>query len=309
MPDKDVYAVRREFKDEKHQLGLFHVLENAKKLADKNYGYKVWNIETKKCVYEPKLTYAKQFIGALQYMDVVMHEDLADGHVWRYSNGSLKKSSTFELTRKRGQYAVNCVDGVQWGMRMVGATCCSWYGQEGGNIQWLNDHAKADVEKRFNLIHVGGKKTVRQLLDAGELKPGDILTYVSMSHTNAYLGKKKSFDSGHAHCTKSGEKAPFYCFIGPLTCGSQKVGWIMRWKEKKHAYRVQVGAFETKKMLEEYRKLVKEKTGYDCFAETEGKLTYLYCGSFETESKAKERLLEVQFAEPKAFIKEVDLLA
>lgn len=308
--EKDIYAVRRKFKDEKHQLGLFHELANAKKLAKKNYGFKVWNIETKELVFEPKLTPAQEFIGALREMDQIMQEDIAEGHQWVYSNNAKKipKGKNFDDTRKKGYYAVNCVDGVQWGMKKVGANATAWYGQQGGNIRWLNDHAKADAEKYFDLIEIGGRKTVRQLVDEGFLKPGDILTYYTMSHTNAYLGNRKSFDSGHAHCTRGGEGAPFTKWIGSLTCGGHRVGWIMRWKEWKRVLRVQVGAFETNKALCEISEMVTAETGFKCFSEKKDGLTYLFCGSFETKEKAEERLAIVQGVIPKAFLKECDVL-
>ena len=44
------YLEDRAFGETDGQLGLFHILDNAKKLADKNYGYKVFDVETKKCV-------------------------------------------------------------------------------------------------------------------------------------------------------------------------------------------------------------------------------------------------------------------
>ena len=76
-----------------------------------------------------------------------------------------------------------------------------------------------------------GRKTVRQLYQQGLLEPGDILTYMAFSHTNAYLGDKKSFDSGHAYCDKQGELAPFKRWKGSLAHKNDRVGFIFRIKE------------------------------------------------------------------------------
>jgi hypothetical protein len=50
-----LYRVRKTWKDAKSQLGAYSSLTNAKKLADKNPGYEVYD-ENGKMVYEPKTT-------------------------------------------------------------------------------------------------------------------------------------------------------------------------------------------------------------------------------------------------------------
>ena len=63
------------------------------------------------------------------------------------------------------------------------------------------------------------------------IEPGDILTYMAFSHTNCYLGDKKSFDSGHAYCDRQGELAPFKRWKGALAHKNDRVGFIFRIKE------------------------------------------------------------------------------
>lgn len=50
---KQIYRVRKTATDAKTQIGAFTVLENAKKTADKNSGYKVFDANGS-CVYTPK---------------------------------------------------------------------------------------------------------------------------------------------------------------------------------------------------------------------------------------------------------------
>jgi len=69
---KDIYWVQRTMEQTEYRLGKFSVLDNAKKLADQNWGYKVWNSETKKCVYEPKLNPVEKFISKMIEMDQIM---------------------------------------------------------------------------------------------------------------------------------------------------------------------------------------------------------------------------------------------
>lgn len=223
------------------------------------------------------------FLEKLSYMNKTMKSDISAGHVWKYCNSSGKKASGFEQARKQGKYLVNCVDGVQWAMKMAGCNATSWYGST-GKIAWLNNHAKADVEKHFTIIPVDNM-TVKQLYDKKLLCDGDILTYVNMSHTNAYIGHGKSFDSGHAYCTGSGEGAVFKKWIGALSCKSSKVAFILRAKDRAH-YRVQCGSFSVRENAEKVKaKLV--KLGYGCELKQVGDQTKVQVGHFDGKTNAE----------------------
>lgn len=52
-----LYRVRKDWKDAKSQKGAYKILENAKKCAEENPGYKVFDADGK-VVYEPKTTVA-----------------------------------------------------------------------------------------------------------------------------------------------------------------------------------------------------------------------------------------------------------
>jgi len=52
-----------------------------------------------------------------------------------------------------------------------------------------------------------------------------------MCHTNAYLGGNKSYDSGHAYCSGSGEGAVYNKWVGSLAHPNAKVGYILRLKD------------------------------------------------------------------------------
>lgn len=199
----------------------------------------------------------EKFVEALKNQNKLMKKDIAEGKQWKYANAH-KRSSTFAAARKAKNYLVNCVDGVHWAMKTAGvpADALSWYGAKGGKIMWLSD-SKAKAKKYFDVIDAKGK-TVSQLWKNHELCEGDTLTYVNMTHTNAYIGDKKSFDSGHAFCTGSGEFAPFKKWIGNLVSPNAKVAYIIRFKDRDH-YRVQTGVFSTKAALDAHLKTLKSK--------------------------------------------------
>lgn len=226
----DLYVVRRRWSEEKYQIGAFRELKNAKKLAKATWGYRVYDLENpKKAVYTPKLTRAQKLCAAYVRLNQWLVDDIADGVDWRYYNSKYVSESTFWKTRKAHKYYTNCMGGVSFAMKESGlpASACSWYGQKGGGIRWLNSHAQADLEKYADLIKVGNK-TPAQLEKEGKLCPGDILTFVALNHTCGYLGNGLSFDSGHAYCNRQGEGAPFVKWVGPLSWANYKVGYIIR---------------------------------------------------------------------------------
>lgn len=215
-----------------HRLGMFHELENAKKLAEKNWGYKVYDVVNKTLVYAPKLSAMQKFVAEMVYIDALMKDDLKAGHKWKYRNKNTSKNSkTFDDARAKNNRYINCVSGVQWALIRSGAVpsdraAIQWYGNKG--IVWCNPHAEADAKKYFHVIDVG--KTVKQAIADGTLQPGDIITYKTLSHTNAYIGNGLFFDSGHAYCSGSGEGAEFKSWTGSAKYNAYKVAKLLRLK-------------------------------------------------------------------------------
>lgn len=196
---------------------------------------------------------AEKFVAALKELDVEMKKDIKAGHQWRYTNAK-KRNKTFAAARKQKNYVTNCATGVDWGLTLAGvpSSAQAWYGSD-GSIAWVGQNAEKNAKKYFEIIKIptnaSKNRTVKGLYDSGQLCEGDILVYHGMNHTNAYIGGGKSFDSGHAYCTGSGEMAPFKKWVGSLAHKSAKVAYILRLKDRIR-YRIQVGAYTTDKGLQ-----------------------------------------------------------
>lgn len=230
VPEKDRYVVRRRWSEKKYQIGAFRILDNAKRLADQTWGYRVYDLENpNKAIYKPKLTRWQKLCAACVRLNQWLVDDIAAGKDWHYDNHKPSKS-TFWLTRKAKLYITNCMGGSAFAMKEAGipASACSWYGQKGGGLRYLNDHAEADLRKYADIIEVK-TKTVKKAVADGTLCPGDILTLVEINHTFIYLGNGLFFDSGHAYCdVKSGDGAPFVKWIGGIFWTNYHVGTIVR---------------------------------------------------------------------------------
>lgn len=189
----------------------------------------------------PKIN-ADALIQALTKMNSQMQKDLANGKKWGYYNS--KVSSTFAEAVANGNRRCNCATLPNWALKMIGvlaADDASFYGKKGGDIAWKKSATKAAVEKYCDVIKVGNK-TVNKAMSDGTLRKGDIVTYVSMNHTNVYLGGERWFDSGHAYAHGTGDGAWWETWFGETKYGAEKIGYIIRLKTSV-SYRVQVGVY------------------------------------------------------------------
>ena len=249
------------------------------------------------------MTTHEKFIDALKYMNTTMKADIKAGHQWKYCNVTSKKAKNFTQARKQGKYLINCVDGVHWACKLAGipSSALSWYGAKGGEIAWCSKDAKSNAKKYFDLIKVENK-TVTWLLNHGQLCEGDILTYVTMNHTNAYVGAQKSFDSGHAYTTGSGEGAVFKKWIGALSCKASKVGYIIRIKDRHH-YRVQAGAYYKEEELNKQVQKLK-KLGYSVTLHQEAGMVKVQTGYFSGKENAEKMVSDLRKKGIASFIRE-----
>ena len=245
----------------------------------------------------------ERFLEALQYMNKTMKADNKAGNQWKYCNVTSKKAYGFENKRKQKKFLTNCVDGVQDGLRLAGVpqSALCWYGGT-EKIIWTNSKAKAEAKKYFKIISTGGK-TVSQLYKAGSLCDGDILMGYQFNHTNCYYGNGKSFDSGHAYCSGSGEGARFKKWIGSLTYKTKKVSYILRLKDRAH-YRVQAGAYTDKRKYDEQAALLRKKGFSVTMIEEEG-MYKAQVGYFSGKTNADKLVTTLKKKGFSAFAKEV----
>lgn len=181
---------------------------------------------------------ADKYVATLKKMNTTMKKDIEAGHPWSYTNKK-EKGKTFQQSRSKKYYRTNCVTGAQWGMLDSGVINSKtrdgmqWYASK-GKIVWLNSKAEKNAKKYFDIIPVK-TKTVQTCITDGTLKKGDVVTYMSLAHTNVYLGDNKSFDTGHAFCSGSGEGAKYKKWIGTTPYRNYKVAFILRPKEPSYS--------------------------------------------------------------------------
>lgn len=186
--------------------------------------------------------------------------DIKSGKKWTYTN-KLKIADTFDQAEKKPLRRTNCARGVIWALieaDVLSGFVGGFYGKRGGDVVFKTKAVKEEMLNHYIIVPVKGKKTVSQCLKDGTIKPGDIVTYYSMNHTNMYLGDNEWFDTGHAYCNGPGENAVFKKWVGNTVYGTQKVGSVLRPK-KITVYRVQLGAFERKANADRQVRIIGDK--------------------------------------------------
>ena len=153
---------------------------------------------------------AQKFINALDEMSTIVEKDYKNGKKWHYSNSHTE--GTFEKERKNGR-ETNCAKYVSWalieaGILKNGETIYKAYDSDNG-INSLKGSAASKIQKskKVKIINFKGKK-VKDLIQDGKLKAGDIILWNNVQHTNVYAGNKKFYDAGHSGsngCTSSNE--------------------------------------------------------------------------------------------------------
>lgn len=158
-------------------------------------------------------------------------KDKKAGIKWHYRNPGRYVSEQWPQALAKNKRCCNCALLARWALKEAGLISKNtfFYGKQDGTIQWSSS-SKADIEKKCDVIKIGNK-TVNQLEASGDLKPGDVVTYKGMRHTNIYAGNKKWYDAGHAYCSGSGEGATFTSWYGSQKYGGNTVGYIIRKKD------------------------------------------------------------------------------
>lgn len=158
-------------------------------------------------------------------------KDKKAGIKWHYRNPGKYVSEQWSQALAKNKRCCNCALLARWALKEAGLISKNtfFYGKQDGTIQWSSS-SKADVEKKCDVIKIGNK-TVNQLEASGDLKPGDVVTYKGMRHTNIYAGNKHWYDAGHAYCSGSGEGATFTSWYGSQKYGGNTVGYIIRKKD------------------------------------------------------------------------------
>ncbi len=176
---------------------------------------------------------AQKFLNILQKYSNQVKADREAGIKWGYSNSSSQAKSTwsaaYSASRSKGVTYCNCALLPRWALREMGViNSANFWGLAGGGIQFRSN-VEEQLRKYCDIIRV--YKTPNQLLAEGNLRPGDICTWVEYQHTNVYAGNGLWYDSGRGVNYDSSEGA--FTSFGPsaaINMSGTTVGYIIRFR-------------------------------------------------------------------------------
>lgn len=291
------------------QIGAFYSLENAKKCADENPGYYVYDGEGNRIYPEITQASGSNILEQCTKFQKQLEADIKAGKNWEYHNPSKYLEEQWSNALKNNKRACNCALLARWALKEAGLIPQDtkiFYGKLGGTIQW-GSGTKEAVTATCDLISVQNR-TVQQLISDGTLQPGDIVTYVNLQHTNIYAGNGIWYDAGHAYCNGSGEGAIFNSWYGDGKYNNQKVGYIIRPKAVQGEqtgeckYIVQAGAY-TKRSNAEARVEKLKAAGFDVFIKFEDNFYKIQAGAYEKKENAEKQVAALKAAGFTAFIR------
>ena len=174
---------------------------------------------------------AQSFLNALDRMSTKVEKDHKNGKSWHYTNSHTE--GTFAKERKNGR-EVNCALSASWalieiGILEPGETIYKAYNKKSG-VNSLQGSAASKIKKsnKVKIIDCDAK-TPKQLEKEGKLKPGDIMLWYNVQHTNVYAGNKKFYDSGHAGVNGCTSDHEYFETWGPFRKSSYYNSWKV-WK-------------------------------------------------------------------------------
>ena len=302
------YRVRDGWANADSQTGAFHDLELAKAEADRT-GYNVYDASGKKIYPETAQDAGRSILKQCTKFQKQLEKDIAAGKNWEYHNPSKYLEEQWANALKNNKRACNCALLARWALKEAGLIPQDtkiFYGKLGGTIQW-GYGTKEAVTAACDLINIQNR-TVQQLIDDGILRPGDIVTYVNLQHTNIYAGGGKWYDAGHAYCSGSGEGAIYKSWYGDGKYNNQKVGYIIRPKAASGAqtgecrYIVQAGAFKKKANAEAQLKAILA-AGFDAYISWAEGQYKIFAGAYEVKENAEAQVERLKDAGFSAFIR------
>lgn len=149
---------------------------------------------------------------------------------WVYSWGKAKK--TFEGAKREvksgHKTGTTCVVPIRWALKMMGLNPDGFWGYKGSFKGY-----DADLKKKLKIFRKTGPVgyTIKQAVDKGLLKPGDIIAFKGRTHTVAYSGTGyKVYEGGHVALWKKFKNGILLDYSKVLRYKGKKISSVLRWK-------------------------------------------------------------------------------
>lgn len=174
---------------------------------------------------------AEAFLAAWQHISKQIEEDVKNGIDWRWGGGI---NATFKKARRLGNYKTYCGGANYWALKDAGIIPKDKFIYGCKNIESKN-MTEEEVNEAFIVI-MGDGRTARQMMDDGDMLPGDTVYWTRVCHTNTYAGNYLWFDAGRNFTGGHGTPDNYHFnTLGPLRITfyeSEPVYKILRIREE-----------------------------------------------------------------------------
>ena len=165
----------------------------------------------------------ERFVGRLQKYQPVLKK-YGDQIYYSFSDSEATFAKAEARLKAGKDTGLTCVVPCRWALKDIGIDPAGFTAENGSFRNCHKGAVKAHLERIMSGEVVG--KTVKQAVDKGLLKPGDILTYKGKDHTFVYSGDRcYVYDGGrYGSYEKDG-------ILHDYAARGEKVSEILRWKD------------------------------------------------------------------------------
>ena len=134
----------------------------------------------------------------------------------------MEAKKTVEAGKKTG---TTCVVPIKWALKLMGLNPDGFYGYKGYFRGFDND-----LKRKLKKTDKANGYTIKQAVDKGLLKTGDIIAFKNRTHTVAYSGQGyKVYEGGHAAIRSKFKTGILLDYSKVLTYRGRKISCICRW--------------------------------------------------------------------------------
>ena len=117
---------------------------------------------------------------------------------------------------------------IRWALKMMGLNPDGFWAKDGKFYGY-----DSDLKSKLKIYRKTGPVgyTIKQAVDKGLLKPGDIIAFKGRTHTVAYSGTGyKVYEGGHAALRKKFKNGILLDYSKVLLYKGKKISSILRWR-------------------------------------------------------------------------------
>lgn len=174
------------------------------------------------------LSMQDRIVRSCKKLQQILEYDTDNGKPYTYEHMGF--ATTIDLAREADNRVLNCVIISNWVVKDLGLWDDSLFNiLYDGTTGYQFESAECEKFMRANFDIINPGKTERELYEAGEILPGDIIFF--KEHMQIYVDPKRAMDAGRGNTEHISCGSKFRFWLARNQCFDMVPGYIMRAKD------------------------------------------------------------------------------